>query len=132
MDNNIEYATKIEVLEKIRELYSDIQRITYQIDFNGDEYEQIVAQREKLFGEILILQEQKDTLPLGAGAEQISECEQKIKFLIMSILADTSPILEKSINLRDSMEKELSKVTTLNKAAKSYAAQNIMFGLLNT
>lgn len=132
MDNNIEYATKIEVLEKIRELYSDIQRITYQIDFNGDEYEQIVAQREKLFGEILTLQEQKDTLPLGASAEQISECEQKIKFLIMSILADTSPILEKSINLRDSMEKELSKVTTLNKAAKSYAAQNIMFGLLNT
>ena len=124
MDKSVKYGTQIEVLEEIRKLYSEIQRITSQINIENNEYEQIVIMREKLFDEISVLQKQKDKLPSGASPQNLSKCEQEIKSLIMSIIADTSPILEKSINLRDSMKKELSKITTVNKAAQSYAAHN--------
>ena len=122
MNKIAEYTTQTEVLEKIVELYSEILRITSQIDFANDEYERIVKLREKLFDEISALQKKRDSLPSGASVQKLAEYERKVQTLIMSIIADTSPILEKSINMRDAIKEELSKVSAATKAAKCYAA----------
>jgi hypothetical protein len=122
MSKDIKYKTQIEILEKIRELYSDVLRITSRMDFSRDEHEQIAAQREELLKEITILRKQKDALALGADAKQIDKCEQKIKNLVMSILAETSLLLDESESVYQSLKEDLYKISTANKAAKSYAA----------
>ncbi|MDR0304333.1 MAG: hypothetical protein LBH98_06150 [Chitinispirillales bacterium] len=117
------YTTKIQALEKIQDLYLEISRITSQMNFNRDDYEQIAEQREKLLVEISHLQKRKDTLPPGTDSNRISEYEQRIKSIIMSIVTDTSLLLEKSEKLHASMKEEMAKISTANKAAKGYAAQ---------
>jgi hypothetical protein len=117
----MEYKTQFEILRKIEELYSEISRITSQINLSQNNHEQIISEREKLFAEILLLQGQKNNLALGADFEEIKKCEQKIKALILSIMSDSQPIMEESQSLLVSMKAEIAKVSTVNQAVKSYA-----------
>jgi hypothetical protein len=116
------YATQIEILKRIEELYSEIFRITSLLDIEQDDHEKILIRRQELLNEIISLQERQKTLPLGAEPQQISECEKKIKALILSIMSDSALILEASRFLQESIKKELSKITTARRAAKGYAA----------
>jgi hypothetical protein len=116
------YATQIEVLKKIEELYSEISRITSQLDIEEDSHEEILIRRQKLLDEIISLQERKKTLPIGTDLHQINECEGRIKALILSIMSDSTLILEAAKILSDSIKEELSKMSTARRAAKGYAA----------
>ena len=116
------YATQIDVLKKIEELYLEISRITSQLDIRQDDHERILIRRQELLDEIISLQEQRKSLPTGADSQQISECEKRIKSIILSVLSDSSLIMEASIFLRDSIKDELSKTSVSGKAAKAYAA----------
>jgi len=116
------YATQIDVLKKIEELYSEVSRITSQLDIEQDDHERMLIRRQELLDEVISLQERRKSLPLGANSQQISECEKKIKAIILSVLSDSSLIMEASRFLRDSIKEELSKMSTAGKAAKAYAA----------
>jgi len=116
------YATQIDVLKKIEELYSEIFRITSQLDVKQDEHERILIRRQELLDEVISLQEHRKTLPLGAEPQQISEREKKIKAIILSVMSDSALIMEASKVLRDSIKEELSKMSVAGNAAKAYAA----------
>jgi len=118
------YTTQIEILQKIEELYSRIAQITAQIDFERENHEEILTQRENLLSEIISLQKQRENLELGASVEQIRSSERKIKSLILAILSDSEPLMEQAQTLHVSIKKELEGIQTANKAAQSYAAHN--------
>ena len=116
------YSTKIEILNKVYELYCDISRITSQIDLEQDGYVEIADKREQMLNEVISLQSLLPSLPNGADAEQIVKRQEEIKSLAISIFSETATLIEKSRLLHASMKKELSKISTMNKAARSYAA----------
>jgi len=116
------YAAQIDVLKRIEELYSEISRITSQLDIEQDDREQVLVRRQELLDEVISLQEHRKTLPLGADSHQISECEKRIKATILSVMSDSALIMEASTFLRDSIKEELSKMSVAGRAAKAYAA----------
>jgi len=116
------YAAQIDVLKRIEELYSEISRITSQLDVEQDGHEQVLIRRQELLDEVISLQERRKALPLGADPQQINECEKRIKATILSVLSDSSLIMEASKFLRDSIKEELTKMSAAGKAAKAYAA----------
>jgi len=116
-------TTQFEILKKIEELYSDIARITAQIDFELENQEEILLERERIINEIVLLQKQRDNLELGASVKQINECELRIRTLILAILSDTDPLLEQARFEHGVLKEKLSKVQTASRAARSYAAQ---------
>jgi chromosome segregation ATPase len=118
------YKTQFEILQKIEKLYSDIVRITAQIDLDNEEYEQILRQREELLNEVAQLQKQRAGLELGASQAQISEVEQKIQALILAALSDSEVLIEKAKELHDSLKKEISGAQKSMQAAKAYAAHS--------
>jgi len=114
--------TQFEILKKVEELYSEIARITTLIDLEQDDTAgKFIIQRENLFNEIVALKRKQENLPLGASQEQIDEIDEKIKSLILSIMADSASLIEKAKALHASMKEEISKLSTANKAAQSYA-----------
>jgi len=116
------YSAQIDVLKRIEELYSEISRITSQLDIEQDDGERILIRRQELLDEVISLQERRKSLPPGADSQQISECEKRIKAIILSVMSDSALILEASKFLRDSIKEELSKMSVAGKAAKAYAA----------
>jgi transcriptional regulator with AAA-type ATPase domain len=117
------YSTQFELLQRIEELYSDIARITAQVDFEQENHEEILVEREKILNEIVSLQKQRQNLELGASVQQINERELKIRTLILAILSDSDPLLEEARVQHGVLKEKLSKVQTASRAAKSYAAQ---------
>jgi uncharacterized protein YoxC len=122
LETAINYATQFEILQRIEDLYSQISRITAQIDFEKENHEQILNERQKLLDEITSLQKLFGNLEPGASAEKINAIEERIKVLLMGILSDSEMLLERSQVLQDSIKEELSKITITSNAAKSYAA----------
>jgi len=114
--------TQLEVLKKIEAAYLEISRITSQMDLEKDEDAQNLNQREKLLQEIESLKNKQNTLPLGATEEQIKETENRIKSLVLAILAESDMLMEQGKVLHASMKEEISKLSTASKAAQSYAA----------
>ena len=118
------YRTQFEALKKIESLYSDIVRLSSQIDLDGDEHEQVLKQREPLINEVSELQKQQAVLELGASIEQIREVEQKIQKLVLAALSDSQSLMERAQELHDFYQKELSGAQKSVQAAKAYAAHS--------
>ena len=118
------YNTQFELLQRIESLYSDIVRITTQINLENDDHQQILTQREALISEVATLQKQKSGLELGASTVEISEIEKRIQGLILAALSDSEILMEKAEELHASLKIEISGSKKSVQAAKAYAAHS--------
>jgi hypothetical protein len=114
--------TQFEILKKIETTYTEIARLTAQINIEDNQSSKDLSAREKLLNEVDSLQKKADNSPLGADESQIKEIKQRIKSLILTAMSDSVMLLEEANTLRDTMKEEISKITTTNKAAQGYAA----------
>ena len=114
--------TQFEILKKIEQSYQEISRLTAQLNMENDDAEQIISRRGKLLSEIDLLKKEQNNLPLGASGEEMTKIEKRIKALVLSVMTDSALLLEQSKVLHASMKEEISKLSTANKAAQSYAA----------
>jgi hypothetical protein len=114
--------TQFEMLKKIEELYSEIYRITTHINLENDESEQILVQRESLLNEVTLLQKNLSRYPLGATYEQVEEIKHRIKSRILSVMADSTSLLEQAQILHANLKEKIANTQGSNRAAQGYAA----------
>jgi len=118
------YKTQFDLLQKIESLYSDIVRMTAQIDLDKEEHEQILTQRDILINEVAALQKQRAGLEPGANNIEINDIERRIQSLILAALSDSQTLIEKVEELQVSLKKEILGSQKSVQAAKAYAAHS--------